>query len=200
MEFSGFRTRSEARFPAPVVEFDRRDAFVRRKLSCRGSYAIALGSQSTLSMGSLPISLPLPRHWMRQRRRRRGLVQRPVRHPAAILPPRHLDGVGREVLAADVVVLAQLGAAQTREVAFGLVRARAVQGEGNRVVNAHHVVVGVQPVPAAGFVRVHDAAHGDALADQGDGIGLLAHDEGQRPPAFAALAGHDHDLTLAGLL
>jgi len=42
MEFSGFRTRSEARFPAPVVEFDRRDAFVRRKLSCRGSYAIAL--------------------------------------------------------------------------------------------------------------------------------------------------------------
>jgi len=68
---------------------------------------------------------------MGQRRRRSGLVQRPVRHPALVLTPGHLDGIGSQVLAADVVVLAQLGAAQTGEVAFGLVRAGAVLGERN---------------------------------------------------------------------
>ena len=102
---------------------------------------------------------------MRQRRSRGGLVQRPIRHPATIFPPRHLDGVGQQVLAADVMVLAQLGAAQAREVAFGLVRASAVLGEGNRVVDPHHVVIGVQPVPAARLVGMDDAAHGDALTD-----------------------------------
>ena len=144
---------------------------------------------------------------MPQRRRRSSLMQRPVRQPAAVLTPRHLNGVGSElngvgseVFAADVVVLAQLGAAQAREVALGLVRARAVLGERDRVINAHHVVIGVQPVPTAGLIGMDDAAHGDALADQGNGVGLLAHDEGQRPATFAALTGHNHDLPLAGLL
>ena len=85
---------------------------------------------------------------MRQRRSRSGLVQRPVRHPPPILAPGHLDGVGQQVLAADVVVLTQLGAAQAGEVAFGLVGAGTILGERDRMVDPHHVVVGVQPVKA----------------------------------------------------
>ena len=59
---------------------------------------------------TLPIPLPLPAHRVRQRRSLRGLVQRLIRQPPPVRPPRHLDGIGRQVFAADVVVLVQFGA------------------------------------------------------------------------------------------
>ncbi len=68
---------------------------------------------------------------MRQRRACRGLVQRPVRHPPLILAPRYLNGIGQQVFAADVMVLARFGAAQPGKVAFGLIGASAVLGERN---------------------------------------------------------------------
>jgi hypothetical protein len=49
--------------------------------------------------------------------------------PAAVVPaPCHLVAVGAEMPPADVMVNAHLGAAQTGEVAFRLVRAGAVIG------------------------------------------------------------------------
>ena len=57
---------------------------------------------------------------MRQRRRRSGMVQPTVRHPAVILTPSDLDGVGSKVLAANVVVLPDLGAAEAGEVSIVL--------------------------------------------------------------------------------
>ncbi len=80
---------------------------------------------------------------MGQRRRRSGVVQPAVCRPAAILAPSHLGGVEAEVLAADVVMLADLSAAQAGEEAFRLIGARAILGEGNRVVNAMHLKPGV---------------------------------------------------------
>ncbi len=124
------------------------------------------------------------------------MVLHPVRHPAAILAPRHLDGVGRQILAADVVVLTQLSATQAGEVAFGSVGAGAVPGERHRVVDAHHVIIGVQPIPAARLVGVDDAAHGDALTDQGNSVGFFGDHKRQR--LAVALAGDDDRLTLSG--
>ena len=66
---------------------------------------------------------------MPESRARGGLMQRPVRLAAVVLPPSHLDRVGGQVFAADVVVLADLGAAQAGEEALGLVRAGAVQAK-----------------------------------------------------------------------
>lgn len=51
---------------------------------------------------------------MRQRHRRRGLVQHPVRQSPPVLTPSHLDGVGQQVLAADVDPLAQRAELQIR--------------------------------------------------------------------------------------
>ncbi len=39
-----------------------------------------------------------------------GVMQSTIRHAAVIFAPRHLDGVGSEIFAADVVMLADLGA------------------------------------------------------------------------------------------
>lgn len=75
---------------------------------------------------TLPISRPNPRHGMRQCRARGGLVERPVRHPAPILAPSHLAGVEAEILAADVMVLADLGATEAGEERLRLVGASAV--------------------------------------------------------------------------
>ena len=51
---------------------------------------------------------------------------RPVRRPAVILAPRRIVRVLVKVAVRDVVVLAINGAAQAREVAFGLIGAGAV--------------------------------------------------------------------------
>ncbi len=73
---------------------------------------------------------------MAERRAGRELVQRAVVLAPGVFAPRHLAGVGAEVLAADVVVLAPLGPAQPREVAFRLVGAGPVIAERDGVVDA----------------------------------------------------------------
>jgi len=52
---------------------------------------------------------------MGQGRARRHRVQRSVGLPAVILLPRHLASVGAQILAADVMELADLRAAHPRE-------------------------------------------------------------------------------------
>jgi hypothetical protein len=63
-----------------------------------------------------------------------------------VLAPRHLAGIGVQV-AADAVVLADLGPAQAGEERLGLVGVHTLVMERDRVVDAPRVVVGVQPVP-----------------------------------------------------
>jgi hypothetical protein len=65
------------------------------------------------------------------------------------------------------------------------------------VIDAAHVVEGMQGIPAARFIRVHDGAERDAILDRGNRVALFAEHERQR--AAVALAHHDHDLALAGL-
>ncbi len=71
---------------------------------------------------------------MAQRRARSGLEISSVRLAAVVLPPRHLRRVEAQVSPADMVVLADLGAAQAGKEALGLVGASAVQAETLRVV------------------------------------------------------------------
>ena len=67
--------------------------------------------------------------------------QRSVRLPAVVLTPRHFPDAAVQIPPADAVVLADLGSAQPRENAFGLVSAGAFVLERYRVVDA----LGVKP-------------------------------------------------------
>ena len=80
---------------------------------------------------------------MAQRRARSSLVQRSVSLPAVVLAPSHLGGVEPQVVAADMVVLADLGATEAGKEALRLVRAGAAQAERNRVIDAAHLIAGV---------------------------------------------------------
>ena len=64
-----------------------------------------------------------------------------------------------------VVVLADLGAAQAREVAFCLVRAGTVLGEGDGVIDPAQLVVSVQAIPAASLIGKDDGPLSDEPAD-----------------------------------
>jgi hypothetical protein len=55
---------------------------------------------------------------MPERRSRRQLMLRPIRLPPGVLPPSHFEGIGAQVIAADVAALAPLGASQPKEVAL----------------------------------------------------------------------------------
>ena len=65
------------------------------------------------------------------------------------------------------------------------------------MIDAVHVVIGVQGVPAARLIGMDRRAHRDMLADHRDCVAFLADDKGKREAA--ALAGNDEDLPLAGL-
>jgi len=95
---------------------------------------------------------------MCQRSARSRPVLPTIGHAPGILAPSHFSSVEAEVLPADVVVLADLSATQAREVAFSLIGACAVFAERNRVVDAAHLVAGVQRIPACRFIGVHDGA------------------------------------------
>ena len=68
----------------------------------------------------LPISLPLARHRMRQRRRRNHEILLAIRHAAVIFAPSDFAGIGREIRASDMMMLANFGAAQAGEDNFRL--------------------------------------------------------------------------------
>ena len=127
---------------------------------------------------------------MPQRSARSGKMQLPVGLPAVVLPPSHLSRIDEQVLPADMMMLPHLGTAQAAEVALSLVRAGTVQAERHRVIDPPHLETGMQSVPAARLVSVHDGARGDPLAQGGDRIGFTAEHEGQR---LAAALTSDHD-------
>lgn len=122
----------------------------------------------------------------------------PVRLAPAILAPCHFVCVLIEVLAADPMVDAVLGAPQPAEPAFGLIDARTFLAHVFvRMVDAAHVIGRVQRIPARALIGVNDRPRRDMLADQRDSSALARHNERQR--AAHALASDNHDLALAGL-
>ena len=96
---------------------------------------------------------------------------------------RHLDGVGAQVAAGDMVVLTDLGAVGAREVAFWPVRAGAVSREGDLVVDLAHLTVGVARVQASSLIGVDNRAGCHNLLDDADAYTLRIGYEGQRPAA-----------------
>ncbi len=66
------------------------------------------------------------------------------------------------------------------------------------MVDPHHLVVGVQPVPAGSLIGVHRGPGRNVLANERERIGFLGDHDGQRPAA--TLARDDDRLPLAGLL
>ena len=80
---------------------------------------------------------------MGQRCASRHFMQRAVSLPTIVFLPSHLTSVCAKVFPADVVELTDLGAAHPGEEGLGLVRARAIQAVGNRVVDPVHLVVGM---------------------------------------------------------
>jgi hypothetical protein len=88
---------------------------------------------------------------MTKRRRRNRAVLFAVRNAAIVFAPCDLGCIGVQVQAADVMVLAKLGAAQPRKVGLGLIGAGAILAEGDLVIDPAHVVVRIQRVPRGGF-------------------------------------------------
>lgn len=99
----------------------------------------------------------------------------------------------------NVVVLAELGAAEPAEVAFRLVRASAVLAhELDGVIDALHVVSGHKAIPTRRFVGVDNGAGSDALADQWEGINLAGDNPRNDPAISLTLARNGDDLAAKG--
>src|SRR3954470_20775376 len=101
-------------------------------------------------------SRPMSRSWGEPGRRR--LSGSSGRHSTGggCSPATPFRCLGAEMPAADMMVNAHLGPTQAGEVAFRLVRARAVIGRVfDRMVDPHHREAGVQDIPGGAFVRVY---------------------------------------------
>jgi hypothetical protein len=121
-----------------------------------------------------------------------------VRLAAGILAPRHFVGVLIEVLTADPMMDAKLGAPQPTKPALRFVGAGPVIGlELAGMIDPQHRIRGVQGIPRARLVGMNDRSAGDVLPDQRDRGTLARHDE--RKCATHDFAGDNDDLTLAGL-
>ena len=126
------------------------------------------------------------------------LEQHSVRLATVIFPPRHFASVTGQVDAADVVVLAEFGAAQPGEEAFRHVGAGFVQAVGFTVVDAVHGELANQPVPGLGFVGVNRGALGDAGLDEIRSVGFVLEHVGDGAPV--TLADRHHHAALAVLV
>jgi hypothetical protein len=122
----------------------------------------------------------------------------PVRLTPTILAPRHLVCVLIEILTADPVMDAVLGAPQPREERLGLIYVGAIGGdELDRMVDAASLVRGVQHIPAARFIGMYDGAGRNVFADHGNRSAFARHDERQCPAEN--LACDNDNLALASL-
>src|SRR5271170_5625882 len=92
----------------------------------------------------------------------------------------------------DMVMLADLGASQPRDIAFRLVRAGAVFAVGLAMIDPFHVKARMEIIPSSCLVGVDGAPSGDATTNDRDGLGLMFHD--CRHGRAAPLAYH-HDAT-----
>lgn len=58
-----------------------------------------------IALAPLPIPFPRSADWRRQRQSERALQSRAIVLPSMILSPSRMNGIGRQVLRADVMVL-----------------------------------------------------------------------------------------------
>jgi hypothetical protein len=93
---------------------------------------------------------------MRQCHPRNRLVLRYVVHPPIVFFPGHLAGIGQQILAGNVMVLAEFRSAHPAEKTLGQIGASSVQAVTHGMVDPTHLIIGVQPIPPAGFTSMND--------------------------------------------
>src|SRR5208282_664715 len=96
------------------------------------------------------------------------------------------------------MVLADLRTPQPRDIAFRLVRARAVLAVGLAMIDPFHLEACVEIIPGSGLVGVDDAASGDATTNDRYSLGLVLDDCCHGPSA--PLAHHRSALAFAALM
>jgi len=91
-----------------------------------------------------------------------------------------------------MVVLANFGASQPRDIALRLVCAGAVLAVGFAMIDPLHFKARMEIVPSSRLVGVAGAASGDATTNDRDGLGLMFHHcrHGRAAPLT-----HHHDAT-----
>jgi hypothetical protein len=103
-----------------------------------------------------------------------------VRRAAMIFAPCHFRGIAIQIAPADVVMRSDFGAAQPREIGFRLIGAGPVRAECDGMIDAMHVIMRVQRIPATGFIGVDSRPERNALTNCRDGVALLAKDDMRR--------------------
>ena len=121
-----------------------------------------------------------------------------VRNAAVILAPSAFLSVAKEVCTRDVVMVANLRAAQPGEIAFRHVGASAVEAVGFLVVDPGNLIILMQIVPRSGFIGLELRAMGDAGLDEGRSVAFSLEDGRNR--IAVALADDNDALALAVLV
>ena len=103
-----------------------------------------------------------------------------------------------QVVAGDMVVRPDLGAAKAREERLGLVRTSVTVRVALFMIDPLRKKAIVKDVPTARFVGMNDGIGSDAGRNGLHGLPLGPYDGGDGDPA--ALAHDDHDAALAGLV
>jgi len=112
------------------------------------------------------------------------------RFPAHVFAPSHFAGILAEMGPGDVMMLADLRAAEPGEIALRLVRAGAIRAIGLAMIDPLHLEASMESVPSSCLVGVDDAPSGDAPANDRHGLGLMLHDGCH---GRAATLAHHHD-------
>ena len=92
---------------------------------------------------------------MRQRRVDGNQILLAIVTATIVLSPSHFVGVGREVRPGDMMMNADLSAAEAREEALGLVRASFVVAVAVLMIDALRQIAGMQRVPMRRFVGMN---------------------------------------------
>src|SRR5271168_1777041 len=116
---------------------------------------------------------------------------------AHIFAPRHFAGILAEMRPGDMVMLADLRASQSGDIAFRLVRAGAVFVVSFAMIDPLHFKARMEIIPSSCLVGVDGAPSGDATTNDRDGLGLMFHH--CRHGRAAPLA-HHHDATALAAL
>jgi hypothetical protein len=99
-----------------------------------------------------------------------------IRHAAVILAPSAFLSIAKEIGARDVVMMANLRAAQPGEVRLRLIGARAIEAVGFLAINPSHFEILMEAIPRPGFIRMELRSMGDAGLDECPSMGLALED------------------------
>ena len=147
----------------------------------------------------MPISAEIDARLVARRQRDNPVNLRPVRVAPMILAPRSFLRETYQVGAGEMMMVADLSATHAAEKALRVVAVEAVaEAICLLMVDPVHREAAVQSVPRAAFVGINLGATGDPGADEVQGSDFGGEYAGKR--LAVALANHDHDLALAGLV